>query len=121
MAVLGEGVVVAVGAVGRVAAVAPHELDRLAVDRHEQRAVGAPEWAQVLVGLQHVRQVDADGVHAGLLQQRVEPRRVGALRQPQPAAPAVAEAPAVSVDAGAQLEAHAGIGREQRQDRVGRR
>ncbi len=41
----GQRVVVAIGAVGGVAVVAPDELDRRAVDRHQQRPVGARSGA----------------------------------------------------------------------------
>ena len=95
MAVRGERVVVAVGRVGGVAVAAPDELDRRAVDRHEQRAGRRAQWTQMLVGPEHVRQVDADRMHAGCLEQDVEPRRVRALGQPQAALPALAEARAM--------------------------
>jgi len=113
---------VAVGGVGGVAAVAPHELDRRAVDGHEQRpALGRdrPELTGVAAP-EDVGQVDDDGVDPRLLQQRVEPRRVGALRQPEAAAPR-AEARPVRGDAGADLQADGGVGRQQREDRVRRR
>ena len=59
-------------------------------------------------------------MHAGLLEQRVEPRRVPALRQPEAAVP-VPEALAVRGDAGADLEPRAGGGGQQRQHGVGGR
>ena len=52
-----------------------------------------------VAGAEDVGEVDARRVHAGLLEQRVQPRRVRALGQPEAAAPAVAEARAVRLDA----------------------
>ena len=75
----------------------------------------------MVVGPEHVGEVDARRAHAGRREQGVEPRRVGALRQPQATAPAGAEAGAVGVDAGPQLQAHPGVGGQQRQDGVRRR
>ena len=89
MVVLREGVVVAVGRVRGVAAVAPDELDHGAVQRHEQRPGRRAPGPQVpWVGrAEDVGEVDAGGVDAGLLEQRVQPRRVGALGQPEASAP----------------------------------
>ncbi len=56
---------------------------------------------------------------AGLLQQRVQPGRVRALGQPQSARPALPEACPVGLDPRAELEAHAGLGGQQRQHGVG--
>ena len=55
---------------------------------------------------EHVGEVDARRVHAGLLEQRVEPRRVPALRQPEAAVP-VPEARAVRGDPDPELQPHA--------------
>lgn len=127
MVVDGEGVVVAIGTVGGVAAVAPDQLDRRAVDRHQQRPVGALQRRQLggAATAEHVGQVDADSVDAGLLQQRVEPRRVGALGQPEAAAPlacaGLLQPRALRGDPGLDLQPHARVGRQQRQHRVRRR
>ena len=114
----GAVVVVAVGGVRRIAARRPHEVDRRAIDGHEQRPGLGGQRAQVarVARAEDVGEVDARRVHAGLLQQPVQPRRVRALRQPEAAAPAVAEARAVRLDPGAHLQAHAGVGGQQRQD-----
>ena len=118
----GAVVVVAVGGVRRVAARRPHEVHRRAIDGHEQRPGLRGQRAQVarIARAEDVGEVDARRVHAGLFQQPVQPRRVGALGQPEAAVPAVAEAPAVRLDPGAHLQAHAGVGGQQRQDGVRR-
>ena len=56
----------------RVAAVAPHELDRRAVDRDEQRPVLVAQRSQTAARAapEHVGEVDARRVHAGLREQR---------------------------------------------------
>ena len=117
----GVVVVVAVDAGGRVAVVAPDERHRRAVDRHERHALLADERAQVLARAEPeaVGQLDAGGVHPRVGERRGQPRGVGALGQPEAAAPALApEARAVSLDAGLDLRAHAGVGGEQRQHGV---
>ena len=85
-------VVVAVDAVGRVAVVAPHELHRRAVDRHERHAGLADERAQVLARAQPKRLVSSTQVasHPRVGERRGQPRGVGALGQPEATAPALA-------------------------------
>ena len=88
-------VVVAVGGARRVAAGAPDQVDQRAVDRDEQRPGRRCAAASGAAGRRARRRSVSSTqrrVHAGLLEQRVEPRRVRALGQPEAAAPAVAEA-----------------------------
>ena len=74
-------VIVPVGAVCRVAGVAPDLRDRGAVDRREHDTRLAHVGAQVLAGAQAeaIGQLHARGLHAGLLQQRLQVGRVAAL------------------------------------------
>ena len=121
VAVLGVVARVAVGRRGGVAAV----VHTRSISARSIGTRSGPEalrsgcsWRQAVA--EHVGEIEADSVHAGLLQQRVEPRRVPALRQPEAAVP-VPEALAVRGDAGADLEPHAGGGGEHRQHGVGGR
>jgi hypothetical protein len=88
----GVVVVVAIGAARGIAAVAPDERDRAAVDRHEQHARLLGDRAQVLIGAQAqlIRQLDTHGAHTRVLKRPPQPRRVCALRQPEATAPACA-------------------------------
>src|ERR1700689_4099427 len=101
----GVVVIVAVGARCRVAAGAPYQRDRGAVDRYEHHSTVADDWLQVLDGAEAeaVGQLDANRTHAGLLERARQPRRVGALGQPQASAPALAEAASVGADPGLHL------------------
>ena len=115
----GPAPVVAVGAVRGVAAlVAPDELDRLPVDRHAPRAPRrwrpGVRWSNPATP----RLVDAEDAHAVVGQLALETRDVGALGQPEAAAP-VAEPAQVRRGAGGHLEPHAGVGGHQRQQPVG--
>ena len=116
----GAAVVVAVvGMHGVAAAVVPHQLHRLPVDRHGHRARGG-EHGLELVGravAQRRRLVHAERPHAVVAQVALQARGIGALRQPQPAAPA-AEAALVGRDAGGQLQAQPGVAGQQRKHGV---
>ena len=109
-----------VGGVGRVAVERPEPAHRLPVDRQRHRAAGGRDRVERVQGILELGAlVGAEPAHAVLGQARVEARSVGALRQPEAAVPA--EAPAVRADAGLELQAQAGAGRDHRQHRVGRR
>ena len=119
----GVVVVVAVGAAGGVARIAPHELDRRAVDRHEREPGVAEPWPQVLVGARAEAggELHARAPRPRLTQDRRKPGRVGALGQPEAAGPRLAEARPVRGHAAVHLHPRPGIGGEQRQYRMRRR
>ena len=117
----GAVVVVAVAGGGGVAGQpVPHQLDGLPVDRHRHHAGGGQHRLELFGRAEavHRRLVDAgDGdPHVGQL--ALQPGRVRALGQPQPA-PERAEAALVGRGAGGQLEPHARVAGQQRQQRVG--
>ena len=119
----GVAVVVAIRRAGGIAARAPHPVDRLPVDRPQDRTVRSRERRQVcgIVPAKAAGQLDAARAHAGRLQRRVQPLGVGALGQPQ-ATPPGAKPPAVRRDPGLQLQRQPGVGGHQREHRMaGRR
>ena len=109
--------VIAVGAVDRIAALAvPDQLDGLPVDRQGARAGLGRDRHQV-VEIGHARLVDAERAHAVVGEVALEPGRVSALRYPEATAPG-AEARDVRANAGGELQAQAGVRGEQRQHGV---
>ena len=119
----GAVVVVAVGGVRRVAARRPHEVDRRPVDRHEQRPRLGGQRAQVagVAGAEDVGEVDARRVHAGLLQHACSHGACAHSGSQKPPCQPSPKRARCDVDAGADLQAQAGVGGQQRQDRVRRR
>ena len=103
----GVVVVVAVDAVGGISIVAPHEIDRLAVDRDEHDAGIAEQRSQVLARARTEAsgELDARGVHPRVGEQRLQPPGMSALGQPEAPAPAGAEASAMRVDPALHLQA----------------
>ncbi len=112
-------VVVPVDGIGRVPRAVPDQRDRLPVDRHRDRAGRGRQRLELGEGVIGGRLVHAERAHAGRLELLVEPGPVGALGQPEAAAPA-AEAGAVRSDPGRELQLHSLLGGQQRQHGVGR-
>ncbi len=134
----GVAMVVAVGAVGGIAGIAPDERDRGAVDSEQRDAGLGHERLQVLARAEAVArsELHAGAPHAGGGEDRLQARSVGALGQPEPSVPAgrpaagrpvlesltvPLEAVQVRGDPRLHLQARTDVGREQRQHGVGRR
>ena len=103
--------------IGGVALERPQPLHRLPVDREGHRPVGGDRpkrpAGRLTSGL-----VGAEVLESELGEQVLQPRLVGAFRQPDPARSA--EAPAVGAQPGVDLQEPALAGGDQRQDRVRR-
>ena len=116
----GAAVVVAVGAVRRGSRRGRSRPARPSASR-SARPPGPPRWPPAAGGRSRRTRglVDAEGPHAVVGEVALQARRVGALRQPEAAAP-LAEAAQVRGGAGGQLQPQPGVGGEHRQQRVGR-